>query len=142
MPVARIAALSLVVSALSFMGCGGGPQGPRIRFAQASSAQIQSAQNEDVVWYEFRAGDRVPMIFVLQGIVKAEAETPVFLEATRDFWVVVYKDGRQFFSFDGAHLYRGELGKFGLFLAATEEGPASAVMLFIGQRADMPAELR
>lgn len=141
MSLTRALSLSLLGASLLFVGCGG-PQGPRIRFAQATTAQIQAVQNEEVVWYEFRTGDRVPMIFILQGIVKAEANAPVTLEATRDFWVVVFQDGRQFFSFDGQNLYRGELGKFGLFLAGTDEGPASAIMLFIGQRQGMPAELR
>ena len=122
-------------------GCGA-PQGPHIRFAQATSAQLQSAQNEEVVWYEFHAGDEVPMVFVLRGIVEADAPQAISLRATRDFQVVVFQDGRQFFSFDGRHLFQGELGKFGLFLTSNEGRPMTGVMLFIGQREVMPAELR
>jgi hypothetical protein len=126
---------------ITLSGCGA-PQGPRIRFAQASPAQLASAESEEVVWFEFRQGDSVPMVFLVKGIVDAEADTPVRLTASRDFWVVSFRDGRQFFSFDGKSLYGGQVGKFGLFLTSDGQGPATGIMLYIGRPQDAPPELR
>ena len=95
-----------------------------------------------MVWYEFRTGDTVPMVFALRGIVEADAPEPTMLRASRDFWIVTFKDGRQYFSFDGEHISQGDMGKYGIFLTSTERGGATGVMLFIGRREDMPPELR
>ncbi len=138
----RHASLSMLAITIASLSACGAPQGPRIRFAQASPAQLASAENEEVVWFEFKQGDAVPMVFLVKGIVDAEADAPIRLTATRDFWVVSFRDGRQFFSFDGRSLYQGQVGKFGLFLTSDGQGPATGIMLYIGRPQDAPPELR
>lgn len=122
----------------------GAPQGPHVRFADATQSQIEAAQQSgDVVWYDFEAGDEVPMIMGLVGVSAAVTEQPTRWIARRAFSVVVFPDGRTLFSFDGRRLVPGEIAvRWNLALGAGPEGGRAALLLFIGEEQDVPVELR
>lgn len=128
---------------VALVGCGG-PQGPRVRFTQATPNQLAALQNEPTVWFEFHPGDEVPMSFVLAGIFESATPQPVRMVAKQHFWVVVQREGTTFFSFDGRRLVRGDqLAKWGLLLGTSgEQAGRSGVILLVGRPQDLPPDLR
>jgi hypothetical protein len=128
---------------VALFGCGGGPQGPRVRFTQATPAQLAALEGERTVWFEFVPGDEVPMSFVLAGIFESVTPEPIRLVAKQHFWVV-QRDGATFFSFDGRRLVRGDqLAKWGLLLGTSgEQAGRAGVILLVGRPQDLPPQLR
>lgn len=136
--------LSLVaLVALLAPGCGA-PQGPHVRFAQASRAEIEAAQHGDrVVWYDFEAGDDVPLAFGLVGVAEALTDQPQRMVAQRPFSIVVFPDGRTMFSFDGSSLVDPRMAaRWSIALGSDDNGGRAALILFIGLPGDLPEELR
>src|SRR5688500_15864055 len=86
------------------LGCGA-PQGPHVRFAHSSMQEIEAARGQNqVIWYDFEAGDEVPLMFGLVGVSEAISPQPARWVARRAFSVVVFPDGTTMFSFDGRSL--------------------------------------
>lgn len=132
---------SLVLSlslALALAACGG-PQGAHVRFARASPSEIQAAQNSgQVVWYDFEAGDEVPLEFGLIGVADAETEQPTRMIARRPFSIVIFPDGRTYFSFDGGTLTNPQMAaRWTVALGADDQRGRAAFLLFIGQQQDL-----
>lgn len=133
----------LVVSLFSVAACGA-PQGLHVRFAHASHAEIQAAhQGQQPVWYDFEAGDEVPLAFGLIGVSQAITEQPTRMIARRPFSIVVFPGGQTMFSFDGQTLTSPEYAaRWSIGLDSDERGGSAALLVFIGQPDDMPAELQ
>lgn len=106
--------------------------------------QIQEAeQSGQVVWYDFEAGDEVPLEFGLLGVAQAVTDQPVRMVAQRPFSIVVFPDGRTMFSFDGQSLTSGnQAARWSVALGSDERGGRAAMILFIGQQQDLPPQLR
>lgn len=122
----------------------GPPQGRHVRFAHASQSEIEAARESgQVVWYDFEAGDEVPLQFGLLGVSQAMTESPTRMIAQRPFSIVMFPDGRTMFSFDGSSLTRPEqAARWSIVLGSDPNGGRAGLVLFIGQRQDMPDELR
>lgn len=122
----------------------GAPQGPHVRFAHASGAEIEAAQGSgQVVWYDFEAGDDVPFGLGLLGIAEAVTEEPVRMVARRDFSIVMFPDGRTMFSFDGRSLVSSQsVARWSIALGAHEGQARGVIVLVLGRRQDLPEELR
>ncbi len=133
----------LFALALVAIGCGGAP-GRHLRFARASQAQIEEAQrSRQVVWYDFEAGDEVPLEFGLLGVSEAIADAPIRMVAQRPFSIVLFPDGRTAFSFDGRSLRAAQTtARWNIALGADENGGRATLVLFIGEEQDIPRELR
>lgn len=125
------------------LGCGA-PQGPHVRFARAIRSELEAARAQGrVVWYDFEAGDQVPVVFGLVGVSEAFAQQATPWVARRAFSVVVFPDGTTMFSFDGQTLTSSTFAaRWSLGLDADANGPNAAILVFIGQPQDMPPELR
>jgi len=139
-----IASLSFaLLVAVVVSGCGA-PRGTHVRFATASPSQIQALENHpEVVWYDFKAGDEVPLDFGVLGVSEGVTEQPITFVARRDFSILVFPNGTTAFSFDGKHAVPAErAAKWVIALGADEEGGRATIGLFIGERKDMPEELR
>jgi hypothetical protein len=97
-----------------------------------------------VVWYDFEPGDDVPIVLGLIGIAEAVSQPPARMVARRHFSIVMFPDGRTYFSFDGRRLIDGtHLARWTMGLEPTDEGGGVAVLLmFIGQQQDMPDQQR
>lgn len=137
----------MIASSLALFSFGSGcsrANGPHVRFAEASSAEIENAQRSgEIIWYDFEPGDSVPIVFGLVGVSEAVSETPVRWVARRRFSVVVYPDGRTLFSFDGRRLVPGNIAAaWSLGLGAGEQGGEATLLLFIGEQQDLPRELQ
>ena len=101
----QVLRLSLALSLLTLGACGPRTTGPHVRFAQASAADLHAAQQSgQVVWYDFEPGDDVPIVLGVIGMAEAVSQPPARLVARRHFSIVLFPDGRTFFSFDGRHL--------------------------------------
>ncbi|MEZ4251901.1 MAG: hypothetical protein R3B99_27125 [Polyangiales bacterium] len=133
-----------LVTLLFLVACAGGPEGPRIRYAQASPAQLSAVRGERTVWYEFHPGDEVPMTFVLAGIFESATPQPIRMVAKQHFWIVVQQGGQTYFSFDGRQLMRGDqLAKWGVLLGTEgDDAGQTGVLLLVGRPQDLPPAMR
>lgn len=140
----QVLRLSLALALLTLAACGPRSQGPHLRFAQASAVDIRAAaESGQIIWYDFEPGDEVPMILGLVGMAEAISEPPARMVAKRHFSIVVFPDGRTFFSFDGEHLVRGEqLARWTIGLEPAGAGGGAVLLMFVGQPQDMPQEMR
>lgn len=132
-------ALAFLV-ALTLSACGA-PQGPRIRYVHASPQQLAAAENEDVVWYEFQPGDEGPIGFLFLGMAEI-APTEVRMVVQRQFWIVVFKDGRTMFSFDGRRLQQNPFSRWGMLIGRGEHRGSMALLMYVGPQNEAPAQLR
>ncbi len=139
-----ISSLSLVLAVLTLTACGPRSAGPHVRFSQASAADLEAAaQSNQIIWYDFEPGDEVPIILGLVGIAQAVSEPPARMIARRHFSIVVFPDGRTFFSFDGERLVSGEqLARWNITLEPAGQGGGAVLLMFIGQAQDMPEGMR
>lgn len=120
--------------ALVALGACGGPQGQHVRFARASSGEIEAARSSgEVVWYDFQAGDEVPMSLGLLGVAEAVTEQPVRMVAQRPFSIIVYPNGTTAFSFDGSSVVSGQTSaRWSIALGSDENGGRAALVLLLG----------
>jgi hypothetical protein len=134
---------ALASAATLVLGCGA-PQGPHVRFAHSSMQEIEAARSDGrVIWYDFEAGDEVPLMFGLVGVSEAISPQPARWVARRAFSVVVFPDGTTMFSFDGHSLTNATFAaRWSIGLDADAQGPSGAILLFIGEQQDLPAELQ
>jgi len=135
--------VALGLTALAAAACGA-PQGPHVRFAHASAAEIDAARaSGEVVWYEFEAGDEVPLQFGLIGVSEAVTDQPVRMVAQRPFAIVIFPDGRTMFSFDGSSLTSPvQAARWSIALGSDAQGGRAGLLLYIGRPGDVPRELR
>lgn len=135
---------ALLFSLGSTLAACGAPQGAHVRFAHASASEIEAARaSGEVVWYDFEAGDEVPLQFGLLGVSQAMTDQPTRMVAQRPFSIVMFPDGRTMFSFDGTSLTRPEqAARWSIALGSDQNGGRAGLILFIGQPRDMPEELR
>ncbi|MCA9576190.1 MAG: hypothetical protein KC668_12170 [Myxococcales bacterium] len=140
----QVLRLSLALALLTLGACGPRTTGPHVRFAQASAADLHAAQQSgQVVWYDFEPGDDVPIVLGVIGMAEAVSQPPARLVARRHFSIVLFPDGRTFFSFDGRHLVDPtHLARWTIGLEPNDDtGSGVAVLLmFIGQAQDMPSD--
>jgi hypothetical protein len=138
-----IRSLIFVTLLATLVGCGA-PGGPRVRYAHATPADLAAVEGAKTVWYEFQAGDVVPMNFVFLGIFEASTPQPVRMVAQKNVWVVVTKNKKTAFSFDGRRLVAGEEIAKWVMLMGTRGEQAGQVTtgLIVGRQNDLPPELR
>ena len=118
---------------VALVACGA-PQGQHVRFARASASEIDAARESgQLVWYDFEAGDEVPMSLGLLGVAEAITEQPVRMVAQRPFSILIYPDGRTAFSFDGSAVVSGQTSaRWSIALGSDENGGRAALVLFLG----------
>lgn len=138
---AFIAVLSFALIALAACGA---PRGPHVRFAHATRTEIEAARGRgQVVWYDFEAGDEVPLAFGLFGVSEAVTDHPTRMVARRPFSIVVFPSGETMFSFDGRSLTSpAYAARWSVALDADEAGGRMGMLVFIGLPGDLPPELR
>ena len=130
---------AIVALALSAVACGP-PDGRRVRFVTATAAELDAANQERVVWYEFKPGDTVPLAMVFTGVV--ESATPIHAKAKSNFWLVVQKGQPIAFSFDGEHVVAQNAGQVALALGQHEGTNQVGVLVYMGRPEDTPSELK
>ena len=119
------------------MGCGFG-NAPRVHFASATEAQLKASQ-VGPVWYEFHEGDEVPIAFLYKGVFEAGA--PIKAKAKKKFWLIMQPNSPPQFSFDGKSISYGS-GSAGVLVAREKGENFVGVVIYIGDPADAPPELR
>lgn len=127
--------------ALAMMvGCGA-PQGPHVRYVQASPEQLASVEGEQVVWYEFQAGDEVPMGFAFLGMAELGSNN-LRMTVRRPFWIVVFQSGRTSFSFDGHTLVDNPFSRWGMMVGRGDQRGSMALLMYVGPADEAPPALR
>lgn len=117
----------------------GAPQGPHIRYAQATPQELAAAEQEDTVWYEFHPGDEITMLFAFLGMAEMGGELRMVVK--REFFIVTHK-GRTYFSFDGRSLEANPFSRWGMLIGRGNERGRTALMMYVGPANEAPAELR
>ncbi|MEO0326793.1 MAG: hypothetical protein AAF447_27875 [Myxococcota bacterium] len=118
------------------------PAGPRVRFATATTQELEAVAGAEAVWYELREGDEFPLTFLLGGVVTGGAEA-IRLRATRSFWVVVRRSAPARLSFDGTTLHDATLGEALLRLGPGADGrPEALLLLVVGLPGEREGALR
>lgn len=121
----------------------GAAQGPRVRVATASHAQLEAVEKEDQVWYEFQPGDIVPVQFGFIGAVEGGNDGPAALRAKQQFFLVTSKHGPLRLSFDGKTFAGGNSMQAIIAPVPRKDGKGGALlwMLYLGESGDAEAEL-
>jgi hypothetical protein len=130
---------------LSFgAGCMQAPQGPRIRVATATAADLAAAENQDVVWYEFAPGDVVPVALAFFGVMEGGAQGPVGFRAKRRFWFVMSKNGPMRLSFDGQTFAQPNSSQSVIAVMPRKDGQGGQLgwFIYMGESGDPEAELK
>ena len=135
--------VGLLSLALLSNACVGAAQGPRVRVATATQAQLQAVENEDSVWYEFQPGDVVPVHFGFIGAVEGGTDSPAGLRAKQRFFLVTSKQGPLRLSFDGETLVGGGSMQAIIAPVPRKDGKGGALlwMLYMGESGNAEAEL-
>lgn len=134
---------ALIALCLLGVGCGGGPV-THVRFATASSAEIQAARESNgVVWYDFEAGDEVPIRLGILGVAEAVTDPPIRLVTQRPFSVVVLPNGQTYFSFDRRRTVMSNMAtRWTIGMIPGDNGGEVALITFIGLPQDLPQALQ
>jgi len=119
----------------------GAPQGPHIRYVQATPEQLAAVEGERMVWYEFQPGDEVPMGFAFLGMAEMGSDS-LRMRVQRPFWIVVFESGRTSFSFDGRTLVDNPFSRWGMMIGRGEQRGTTALLMYVGPANEAPAALR
>ncbi len=129
---------SLLITLGLSLGAGCAPMAPHVHFASATEAQLKASQ-VGPVWYEFHEGDEVPIAFLYKGVF--EAGVPIKAKAKKKFWLIMQPNSPPQFSFDGKSIASGS-GSAGVLVAREKGENFVGVVIYIGDPADAPPELR
>lgn len=137
-----ISGVGVLSLALLASACGAA-QGPRVRVATATQAQLEAVDDEDNVWYEFQPGDLVPVHFGFMGAVEGGTDGPAALRAKQQFFLVTSKQGPLRLSFDGETFVGGSSMQAIIAPVPRKDGKGGALlwMLYMGESGNAEAEL-
>ncbi len=118
------------------------PQGPRVRVATATKAELESVQSEDVVWYEFQPGDVVPVQFGFLGTMEGGSDGPAVFRAKRQFYFVTTQHGLKI-SFDGKSFAGPNSSQSVIAVVPRRDGKGGALVwaIYVGESGDAEGEL-
>lgn len=134
--------LVLVLLLLPLAACAArGPNGPVVRFAQATPADLAAVEEAPEVWYHFVPGDRFPVIQLFAGMAEASSG-PTEMVVKREFYLV-RKNGKIFFSFDGQRLVQNPFSRWAMIVGEGEaERGSIGVLQYVGPANEAPAGFR
>ena len=120
-----------------------GPQGPHVRVATATAAELDALKDKDNVWYEFQPGDIVPVEFLFLGAVEGGDEKPAVLRAKRRFFFAMDSQGMMHISFDGKTFAGPESSKSVIAVIPRADGKGGQLgwVIYIGESGNVKAEL-
>ncbi|MBI5536309.1 MAG: hypothetical protein HY898_26540 [Deltaproteobacteria bacterium] len=118
------------------------PQGPHVRVATATPAEIEAVRDQDNVWYEFQPGDVVPVQFAFLGVAEGGSDRPSLLRAKRPFYFVMQKSGPMQISFDGKTFATPESLKAVVAVMPGEpKGGKVGWIIYMGESGDVKSEI-
>lgn len=137
-----ITGVGLLSFALLSSACGAA-QGPRVRVATATQAELHAVEKEDNVWYEFQPGDIVPVHFGFLGAVEGGTDGPAALRAKQQFFLVTSQQGPLRLSFDGETFVGASSMQAIIAPVARKDGKGGALvwMVYMGESGDAEAEM-
>jgi hypothetical protein len=132
---------SVVALALGALACGPSV-GPKIRVATATPQQIEAAEDQDNVWYEFQPGDVIPVQFAFLGVMEGGSREAVF-RAKRHFWFVMFKNAPMQVSFDGETFAGSHNSQSMIGVIPRKDGQGGQLgwFIYMGESGDARAEL-
>lgn len=135
--------ICLLLTGIFLGACVKQPTGPRIRVATATLAELQSASKESSVWYEFQAGDVIPVQFGFLGDVEGGSDGKSVLRAKKPFYFVTSKNGPIRLSFDGKTLAGENTNQSVIAVVPHKSGVGGELvwMVYMGAQGTPEAEL-
>jgi hypothetical protein len=120
------------------------PSGPHIRVATATPAQLAAAKNEDIVWYEFQAGDVVPVQLLFLGAIEGGSQGPAGFRAKQRFYFVTSKNGPMRISFDGETFAGENASQWVVAVLPRKDGKGAELgwVIYLGEAGDPDAAMK
>jgi hypothetical protein len=120
----------------------GPSMGPKVRVATATAEELRKVEDEDNVWYEFQAGDVIPIQLAFMGVVEGGSREAVF-RAKQHFYFVMFKNAPMQISFDGKTFAgpRGSQSLIGVVPREDGKGGKLGWFIYMGEEGDPKAEL-
>ena len=84
----------------------GPAMGPTVRVATATPAQLAEVEDKDNVWYEFQAGDVIPVQLGFMGVMEGGSREAVF-RAKQHFYFVMFQHAPMQISFE-SHIHEAQ----------------------------------
>ena len=138
----RFFLLVLCLALTTILGCNFA-DGPRIRVATATSAELEAVKDEDKVWYEFREGDEVPVNLAFFGVMEGGTEGAAF-RAKKTFYFVMFKNGPMQISFDGKSFSGPNSSQSIIAVVPRKDGKGGQLgwLIYMGESGNPQAELK
>ena len=135
--LATVASLGLLAACMP-------PQGPHVRVATATPAELAAVRDKDNVWYEFEAGDVIPLQLGFVGAIQGGTmERGGVVRAKRKLYFVMKKNAPMQISFDGKSFASPDSSKFVVAVAPREGQPAGELVwiIYIGESGNVQEAL-
>jgi hypothetical protein len=117
--------------------------GPTVRVATATPAQLAEVEDKDNVWYEFQAGDVIPVQLAFMGAVEGGSREAVF-RAKQHFYFVMFQHAPMQISFDGKSFAGPHSSQSLIGVVPRKDGKGGELgwVIYMGEGADAKAELQ
>jgi hypothetical protein len=116
--------------------------GPTVRVATATPAQLAALEDKDNVWYEFQAGDVIPVQLGFMGVMEGGSREAVF-RAKQHFYFVMFQHAPMQISFDGKSFAGPNAHQSLIGVVPRKDGKGGELgwVIYVGESGDAKAEL-
>jgi len=116
--------------------------GPTVRVATATPAQLAALEDKDNVWYEFQAGDMIPVQLGFMGVMEGGSREAVF-RAKQHFYFVMFQHAPMQISFDGKSFAGPNAHQSLIGVVPRKDGKGGELgwVIYVGESGDAKAEL-
>lgn len=134
--------LGAIVACAWAAACGPS-MGPKVRVATATAEELRAVEEQDNVWYEFQAGDVIPVQLAFMGAMEGGSKQAVF-RAKQHFYFVMFKNAPMQLSFDGKTFASSHNSQSLIGVLPREDGKGGQLgwFLYMGESGDPKAELQ
>src|SRR6478752_8015161 len=127
---------------LAALAACGPAMGPTVRVATATPAQLAALEDKDNVWYEFQAGDVIPVQLGFMGVMEGGSREAVF-RAKQHFYFVMFQHAPMQISFDGKSFAGPNAHQSLIGVVPRKDGKGGELgwVIYVGESGDAKAEL-
>jgi hypothetical protein len=128
---------------LAALAACGPSMGPTVRVSTATAAQLAAVEDKDNVWYEFQAGDVIPVQLGFLGAMEGGSREPAVFRAKQHFYFVTYQHAPMQISFDGKTFAGPNASKSLIAVVPRKDGQGGELgwVIYMGESGDPKAEL-
>lgn len=118
--------------------------GPTVRVATATTEQLAAVEDKDNVWYEFQAGDVVPVQLGFMGVMEGGSREGAVFRAKQHFYFVMFQHAPMQISFDGKTFAGPNAHQSLIGVVPRKDGKGGELgwVIYMGESGDPKAELQ